>query len=64
MRSHAHVDRDVRLVDRRQQLGGRRRDDGDRLVLEAEADLIVGLTACSAPQSNNFAFKPIQYEIA
>lgn len=37
---------------------------GDRLVLEAEADLIVGLTACSAPQSNNFAFKPIQYEIA
>ncbi|MEA1834340.1 urea carboxylase-associated family protein [Methylobacterium durans] len=37
---------------------------GDRLVLEAETDLVIGLTACSAPQSNNFAFKPIQYEIS
>ena len=37
---------------------------GDRVVFEAKTDLIVGLTACSAPQSNNFAFKPIVYEIA
>lgn len=37
---------------------------GDRIVFEAEADLIIGLTACSAPQSNNFAFKPIEYEIS
>ncbi|MFY9294964.1 MAG: urea carboxylase-associated family protein [Methylorubrum rhodinum] len=37
---------------------------GDRVVFEAKADLIVGLTACSALQSNNFAFKPIHYEIA
>ena len=36
---------------------------GDRLVLEAEMDLIIGLTACSALQSNNFAFKPIHYSI-
>ena len=36
---------------------------GDRLVVRAEMDLIVGLTACSAPQSNNFAFKPIEYAI-
>ncbi|GAB6843559.1 hypothetical protein HNR00_001084 [Methylorubrum rhodinum] len=37
---------------------------GDRVVFEAKADLIIGLTACSALQSNNFAFKPIHYEIA
>lgn len=36
---------------------------GDHVLFEAEIDLIVGLTACSAPQSNNFAFKPIHYEI-
>jgi uncharacterized protein YcgI (DUF1989 family) len=37
---------------------------GDHIVLEAEQDLIVALTACSAPQSNNHAFKPIHYEVA
>lgn len=36
---------------------------GDRVSFVAETDLIIGLTACSAPQSNNFSFKPIQYEI-
>jgi hypothetical protein len=36
---------------------------GDQIVLVAEQDLIVGLTACSALQSNNYAFKPIDYEI-
>lgn len=36
---------------------------GDHIVVEAEIDLIVALTACSAPQSNNFACKPIHYEI-
>ena len=34
---------------------------GDRIVLRAEMDLIVGLTACSAEMSNNYAFKPIAY---
>ena len=37
---------------------------GDRIVFAAEMDLIVGLTACSAAQSNNYAFKPIHYEIS
>jgi uncharacterized protein YcgI (DUF1989 family) len=32
---------------------------GDRLVLQAEMDLIVGVTACSAELSNNGRFKPI-----
>lgn len=36
---------------------------GDRIVFEAAMDLVVGLTACSAPQSNNGSFKPIQWEV-
>jgi uncharacterized protein YcgI (DUF1989 family) len=36
---------------------------GDVLELRAETDLLVGLTACSAEMSNNYAFKPIHYEI-
>ncbi len=36
---------------------------GDRIVFEAAMDLVIGLTACSAPQSNNFRFKPIRYRI-
>jgi uncharacterized protein YcgI (DUF1989 family) len=36
---------------------------GDALLLRAEMDLIVGLTACSAEMSNNYRFKPIGYEI-
>jgi uncharacterized protein YcgI (DUF1989 family) len=37
---------------------------GDHVTFIAEQDLIIGLTACSAPQSNNLAFKPIHYAIA
>lgn len=36
---------------------------GDRIVFRAEMDLIIGLTACSAPLSNGGTFKPINYEI-
>jgi uncharacterized protein YcgI (DUF1989 family) len=36
---------------------------GDALVLEACMDLLIGLTACSAGQSNNFRYKPIHYRI-
>jgi uncharacterized protein YcgI (DUF1989 family) len=36
---------------------------GDHVVFEAMTDLIVGLTACSALQSNNGAFKPIHWEV-
>ena len=36
---------------------------GDSIVLRAEMDLIVGLTACAAELTNNFKFKPIGYEI-
>jgi hypothetical protein len=36
---------------------------GDYVVFEAEQDLIIGLTACSALQSNNYAFKPIHYDV-
>jgi uncharacterized protein YcgI (DUF1989 family) len=36
---------------------------GDVIEFLAEMDLIVGLTACSAELSNNWSFKPIDYEI-
>ena len=36
---------------------------GDFITIEACMDLIVGLTACSAEMSNNYAFKPIGYEV-
>lgn len=36
---------------------------GDHVLFQAEMDLIVGLTACSAEQSNNYSFKPIVFEV-
>lgn len=36
---------------------------GDYIIIEALEDLIVGLTACSALQSNNYSFKPIGFEV-
>lgn len=37
---------------------------GQCIVFEAMSDLIIGLTACSAGQSNNFSFKPIDYLVS
>jgi len=37
---------------------------GDKIVLRAEMDLIVGLTACSAYASNGGSFKPIDYNVS
>ncbi|RKD17497.1 urea carboxylase-associated protein [Pelobium manganitolerans] len=34
----------------------------DYVIIEAQMDLIVGMTACSAEMSNNYSFKPIGYE--
>ena len=36
---------------------------GDYILLRAEKDLIVGVTACSAEKSNNHSFKPIDIEV-
>jgi uncharacterized protein YcgI (DUF1989 family) len=36
---------------------------GDHIVLRAEMDLVIGLTACSAPASNGGSFKPIHYRV-
>jgi uncharacterized protein len=36
---------------------------GDHIIFEAAMDLVIGLTACSAGQSNNFRYKPIYYDI-
>jgi uncharacterized protein len=36
---------------------------GDRIAFTARMDLVIGLTACSALQSNGGSFKPIAWEI-
>lgn len=36
---------------------------GDYILFEAQADLLVGMTSCSAPLSNGGSFKPIGYEV-
>ncbi len=36
---------------------------GDHIVFEAQMDLVIGLTACSALQSNNGSFKPIHWQV-
>ena len=36
---------------------------GDHVVLRAAMDLVVGVTACSAENSNNGSFKPIDIEV-
>jgi len=37
---------------------------GDYVIMKAQMDLIVGMTACSAEMSNNHSFKPIGYTIS
>lgn len=36
---------------------------GDHIVIRAEMDLLIGLTACSAEQSNAGSFKPIWFDL-
>ncbi|NYZ63253.1 DUF1989 domain-containing protein [Luteimonas deserti] len=36
---------------------------GDHIRLRAEMPLVVAMTACSAGQSNNFSYKPIDYRV-
>lgn len=36
---------------------------GDHITLRAHCDLVIGLTACSAYDSNGGSFKPIEYRI-
>lgn len=37
---------------------------GEKIVFEAKMDLVIGLTACSALQSNGGSFKPIAWEVS
>jgi len=37
---------------------------GDRIAFKARMDLVIGLTACSALQSNGGSFKPIAWEMS
>jgi uncharacterized protein YcgI (DUF1989 family) len=36
---------------------------GDHVRLRARMPMVVGMTACSAGQSNNFRYKPIDYQV-
>lgn len=45
------------------EVGVPRSRSGDHVDLRAEMNVIVGLTACSAEKSNNYSFKPIDFEI-
>jgi uncharacterized protein YcgI (DUF1989 family) len=36
---------------------------GDSITFRAAMDLVIGLTACSAPDSNGGTFKPIHYRV-
>jgi uncharacterized protein YcgI (DUF1989 family) len=36
---------------------------GDTITFRAAMDLVIGLTACSAPASNGGSFKPIEYRV-
>ena len=56
---YVHVDSDSGVIEVRPPLS----KPGDRLDLRAEMDMIVGLTACSAGQSNNFNYKPIDFYV-
>lgn len=40
-----------------------RSQPGDHMDLRAEMDIVAGLTACSAEQSNNYTFKAIEFEV-
>ncbi len=44
-------------------IGPPRSKPGDYLLLRAEMDLVVGVTACSAELSNNGSFKPIDVAV-
>ena len=56
---YVHVDSATGEVEVRPPLSG----PGDHILLEARQDMVVGLTACSAGQSNNFRYKPIHWRV-
>lgn len=57
---HVAIDGETGVIDVRPP----RSRAGACIVFEAQMDLIIALTACSAGQSNNFNFKPIDYLIS
>ena len=56
---HVAVDGDTRRIEVRPPLS----KAGDFIRLRAEMQLVVAMTACSAGQSNNFSYKPIDFYI-
>ena len=56
---HVHMDGKSGAIEVRPPLS----KPGDHILLEAKMDMIVALTACSAGQSNNFDYKPIDWAV-
>jgi len=56
---YVHVDSESGEIEVRPPLS----KPGDTTSFRAEMDMIVALTSCSAGQSNNFTYKPIDYAI-
>ena len=56
---HVHMDGESGKIEVRPPLSR----PGDHILLEAKMDMIVALTACSAGQSNNFDYKPIDWAV-
>jgi len=56
---YVHVDGDSAVIEVRPPLS----KPGDTISFKAEMDMIVALTSCSAGQSNNFTYKPIDYKV-
>lgn len=56
---HVAVDGDTGRIEVRPPLS----KAGDFIRLRAEMPLVVAMTACSAGQSNNFSYKPIDFYI-
>ena len=50
-------------LSRQLDIGPPKSKKGERIIFKSHMNLIVGLTACSAPKSNNFSLKPIRYKI-
>lgn len=56
---HVHFDPDTGAVSVRPPLS----KPGDFIRLRAELPMVVAMTACSAGQSNNFSYKPIDFRV-
>ena len=53
----------INTGDRKIQVNPPLSKQGDKIIFKSHCDLIVGLTACSAPHTKNNVLKPIRFKI-